>query len=113
MKQRRKRCPYCNDLFYSEPELKHQITCGKRACQKKRRIASTKRWRKENRSFQGSHGIDESYQGTHAKWKQKYRRTHPEYVQKNRIYWWKWKFKQSPSNRGNEDSLVITKGYTT
>lgn len=63
-----------------------QYTCGKKACQKKRRERNGRRWRRKNPSFQAGHRFDPQYQKAHAKWKRGYRIKHPEYVLKNWIY---------------------------
>lgn len=71
-----------------ERELKEkQYTCGKRTCQKQRRERNGRRWRKKNPSFQAGHRFDPEYQTAHAQWKRDYRKKHPEYIRKNRIFW--------------------------
>lgn len=48
-RRRRKRCPYCHDLFW--PDLRtarRQRSCATAACQTKRRKETQKRWRSEH-----------------------------------------------------------------
>jgi hypothetical protein len=48
-KRRRKRCPYCQDLFWPDPRTAtRQRCCVKSACQVERRKATQKRWRSEH-----------------------------------------------------------------
>jgi hypothetical protein len=45
----RKRCPFCEELFWPDPRTRgRQWACSKPACQKQRRRESQRRWRAKN-----------------------------------------------------------------
>jgi len=48
-RRRRKRCPYCQDLFWPDPRTAtRQRSCAKATCQAERRKQTQKRWRSEH-----------------------------------------------------------------
>lgn len=48
-RRRRKRCPYCQDLFWPDARTAtRQRCCAKAGCQAKRRKETQKRWRSEH-----------------------------------------------------------------
>lgn len=56
---RRRRCPFCQTLFYPHPRLgPRQWTCGAPACQQQRHAANCRAWRRRNRAVTRSHYQD-------------------------------------------------------
>jgi hypothetical protein len=48
-RRRRKRCPFCQDLFWPDPRTAtRQRCCAKATCQAQRRKQTQKRWRSEH-----------------------------------------------------------------
>ena len=49
MRKRRRRCPYCGELFWPDPRTAwRQRACGKEECQRKRRRDTQERYRGKN-----------------------------------------------------------------
>src|SRR3989344_8942540 len=114
MRRRKKKCAFCQRLFWSEPELKEkQYTCGDLKCKKERRRKEARRWRRKNPLFSATHVLDEKYRQTHREWKKGYRDKNSNYVLRNQIYWRRWKLRQSPSYPENDNSIGRSVGYSS
>ncbi len=49
-RRRRRRCPYCGELFWPDLRVKHrQRVCGKSECQRLRRVETQRRYRERTR----------------------------------------------------------------
>lgn len=58
-RRRRKRCPFCQALFFPHPRLgSRQWTCGAPACQRQRHAANCQSWRRRNRTVTRTHYAD-------------------------------------------------------
>jgi hypothetical protein len=54
-RQRRKRCPYCGELFWPDRRTAwRQWACGKASCQAKRRAETQRRYRRNNAGDQAA-----------------------------------------------------------
>ena len=51
-RKRRKRCPFCRDLFW--PRNQEQRVCSKEECQKQRRVETQASWRARHPEYQKS-----------------------------------------------------------
>lgn len=84
MKQKKKRCPWCLQVFSSHPRLKdRQKSCGSPDCKHKQKILSHKHWQqKESKIYQQN---QKDWRRAHPNYWKNYRQTHPKYTERNRI----------------------------
>jgi len=82
-----RRCLYCNCLFTPNPRTNGlQKACSKPACLKARRSDAYKAWRSRNPHYsQSRNGKILRWTSKQPSYWKKYRRSHPEYVRKNRL----------------------------
>lgn len=58
-RRRRKRCPFCEALFFPHPRLGlRQWACGTPACQRSRHAHNCRTWRRRNRAVTRTHYRD-------------------------------------------------------
>ena len=58
-RKRRKRCPFCHELFSPHPRLgPRQWACGQPACQRQRHAQNCRDWRGRNRGVTRTHYQD-------------------------------------------------------
>jgi hypothetical protein len=83
---KRKRCRYCQCSFIPSPRVgQRQKTCGNPSCKKALKAKNNARWRKENPDCCGpDYSRVKPWLDQHPGYLQRYRKNHPEYVQKNR-----------------------------
>ena len=56
---RRKRCPFCHELFSPHPRLgPRQWACGQPPCQRQRHAQNCRDWRRRNRAVTRTHYAD-------------------------------------------------------
>jgi hypothetical protein len=82
---RGKRCPYCQKFLTLNPRVKKQRkTCGRLSCQKALNRENSARWRKEHPdSCHPDYPRVKAWLQRHPDYLQRYRETHPAYVEKN------------------------------
>lgn len=85
-RNRKRRCPYCNAIYFPDPRIKdRQRACKEQECQRRRKRESQRRWVKRNPGyFRGRYPNTKEWLSTHPDYIKRYRETHPEYVKRNR-----------------------------
>ncbi len=83
---RAKRCPYCQRFLTLNPRVRKQRkTCGRPSCQKALNRDNSARWRQEHPdSCRPDYPRVKLWLQKHPDYLQRYRETHPVYVEKNR-----------------------------
>jgi hypothetical protein len=83
---RAKRCPYCQRLLTLNPRVgKRRKTCGRPSCQKALNSENSARWRQEHPdSCRLDYPRVKLWLPKHPGYLQRYRETHPAYMEKNR-----------------------------
>jgi hypothetical protein len=101
---KRRRCLACGELFRPCPQVKEQRYCSKPECQKdrkrkwhKRKMAEDPDYRQNRRDSQGR------WSDAHPGYWQRYRKTHPAYVEKNR------ELQRERNRRRTDPSRMIAK----
>jgi len=81
-----KPCPYCEKFLTINPRVtKRRKTCGSSSCQKALNRDNSARWRQEHpNSCHPDYPRVKLWLQKHAGYLQRYRQTHPAYVEKNR-----------------------------
>ncbi len=79
-------CPYCERFLTVNPRVKkRRKTCGSSSCQKALNRENSARWRREHPdSCHPDYPRVKLWLQKHAGYLQRYRQTHPDYVEKNR-----------------------------
>lgn len=86
MDRKRIRCHFCHHLFYPDPRCKKPIACSKAGCQKARKYASDKRWRdSDSELLSDRQQVTRLWLANHPDYLREYRRSHPDYTERNRI----------------------------
>lgn len=87
MKKDVRKCPFCGEFFLPDRRIKRrQICCGKEGCKRKRKMVSQKRWVEKNPGyFRGRYYNTKAWLKAHPGYLRRYKATHPEYVEKNRV----------------------------
>jgi hypothetical protein len=58
-RKRRKRCPFCHDLFFPDPRVgPRQWACGEAACQRRRHAQNCRDWRRRTPGVGRTHYQD-------------------------------------------------------
>jgi len=86
---KRKRCPYCACLFIPDARVgPRQKVCRKKECQAKRKKESQRKWSDKNGDYWGNHQVKgeskKEFWTEKATYMREYRRTHPDYVKKDK-----------------------------
>ena len=83
---KKRRCPHCRRLYVSNLRLKErQKTCGSSACQKILKEKNNAQWRRNNPGYgKNDYPRIKACMEKNPGYLKRYRRNHPEYVQKNR-----------------------------
>jgi hypothetical protein len=86
--QKRRKCPFCHRLFIPDPRLKErQKTCGRKECRSEQKRQSDARWRSQNPDyFRNLYPQQKQAYGTRAEYRKRYRKDHPDYVQRNAAF---------------------------
>ena len=81
-----KQCPYCQKFLTINPRVRKQRkTCGSPSCQKALNKESSARWRQEHpNSCHPDYPRVKLWLQKHPGYLQRYRHTHPAYIEKNR-----------------------------
>ena len=81
-----KQCPYCQKFLTINPRVRKQRkTCGSPSCQKALNRENSARWRQEHpNSCHPDYPRVKLWLQKHTGYLQRYRQTHPAYVEKNR-----------------------------
>ena len=84
----RRKCPFCHQLFMPDPRVKkRQTTCGRQECRSKQKHQLDERWRSQNPDyFRGMYPQQKQAYGSRADYRRRYRKEHPEYVQRNTAF---------------------------
>ena len=85
---KRRRCPFCHRLFIPNSRVKErQNTCGRQDCRREQKRQLDERWRSQNRDyFRGMYPQQKQVYGTRAEYRRRYRKEHPDYVQRNAAF---------------------------
>ena len=85
---KRRRCPFCHRLFIPNPRVKdRQNTCGRQDCRRDQKRQLDERWRSQNQDyFRGMYPQQKQVYGTRAEYRKRYRKEHPDYVQRNAAF---------------------------
>lgn len=86
MQGKRKTCCICSISFWPHRKLgERQKTCGNPLCQKALKANNNARWRRDNPGYgKNDYPRVKAYLEKNPGYLQRYRQSHPEYVQKNR-----------------------------
>ena len=86
MQGKRKTCCICSISFWPHRKLgERQKTCGNPPCQKALKANNNARWRRDNPGYgKNDYPRVKAYLEKNPGYLQRYRQSHPEYVQKNR-----------------------------
>lgn len=81
----RNRCVHCKQVFRPNPRVKHQEFCGHSICQKARKA----RWQRRKIASDNDYRLDQKeshhlWIKQHPDYSSKYRKSHPEYCERNR-----------------------------
>ena len=81
-----KECPYCKTLFTPHPKVgKRQKICGDPACKVALKADNNRKWRQRNPDhFCNDYSRLKDWLGQNPGYLKEYRKSHPEYVKKNR-----------------------------
>ena len=86
LRNRRRRCQFCGELFDSDPRTKgKQRYCSKKACQSKRQRQNEKAWRLNNPDcLQEQYERSRIWHKSHPDYNRQRRKNYPELLQENR-----------------------------
>ena len=80
-----KQCPYCQKFLTINPRVrKRRKTCGSSSCQRALNRDNCVRWRREHPELSSDYSRVKLWLQKHPGYLQRYRETHPAYVEKNR-----------------------------
>src|SRR5262245_22846503 len=85
---KRRKCPFCCRLFIPDPRVKErQKTCGRQDCRREQKLRLDACWRSQHRDyFRGMYLHQKHAYGTRAEYRKRYRKDHPDYVQRNAAF---------------------------
>jgi hypothetical protein len=85
---KRRKCLLCRRLFIPDPRVKErQKTCGRQECRREQKRRLDACWRSQHREyFRGMYPNQKQAYGTRAEYRKRYRKEHPDYVQRNTAF---------------------------
>jgi hypothetical protein len=85
---KRRKCAICRRLFTPDSRIKErQKTCTRPECRGEQKRQMDELWRSQNRDyFRNLYPQQKQAYGTRAEYRKRYRKEHPDYVQRNAAY---------------------------